>query len=257
MATLQKVTCAGLLASMAGVSSFAGYSDSQHAVPSWRGEATAVHLGWDVLEPGGFPPPIGISGGVLLDDTTADLGDAGLSGARLQQVGNQFGHISSSGNYYSGFGDGWGADDLITAPTDTTDHVGGFTTVIFQMTAQDLGLAPPVAEDGEAPSAASFFSREDITLNGDAASEANFARGVNSNGVGQWFAQWEIAGDPTDVEIAFSNDFAHTSLDFFEVDVLWSANGGQLIQAPTIVPEPASAGLLLIGGLVMLRRRRS
>lgn len=256
MRRLHLTACAALLATMTGAGVSAGYSDSQHTVPGWRGDSTAVHIGWDLLEPNGFPPPIGISGGVLLDDTTPDLGDVGISGVRFQQVGNLFGHVSSTGNYYSGFGEGWGADDLITAPTDTAENVGGFTTVIFQITAQDLGLAPPVADDGEAPSAASFFERTDIMLNGSAASEANFSRGVNSNGVGQWFAQWEIAGDLTDVEIAFSNDFAHTALDFFEVDVLWSAGGGQLVQAPTIVPEPASAGLLLIGGFIMLRRRR-
>lgn len=256
MATLQKNTCAGLLVSMAAASASAGYTSSLHTVPGWRGDSTAVHIGWDLLEPGGFPPPIGISGGVLLDDTTPDLGDTGISGARLQQVGNLFGHVSSTGNYYSGFGEGWGANDVITAPTDTADHGSGFTTVIFQMTEQDLGGAPPVAGEEDPTANAGSFDRTDITLNGVAALEANFSRGVNTNGVSQWFAQWEIAGDPTDVQIAFTNDLAHTALDFFEVDVIWSAGGGQLVQSPTIVPEPASAGLLLIGGLVMLRRRR-
>lgn len=256
MATLHKTTCAGLLALMAGASVSAGYSDSLHTVPGWRGDSAAVHLGWDVLEKAIIAPDTGTFGGEILDDSTPDIGDTLIAGANLSQLGTTYGHVSGSGNYYSGFGTGWGADDLITAPTDVAANLGGFTTVIFQITAQDLGIAPPVAEDGDAPPAAQFFGREDITLNGNAASEANFARGVNANGVAQWFAQWEIAGDPTDVELAFSNDAEHTALDFFEVDVLWSAGGGQLVQTPSIVPEPASAGLLLIGGLVMLRRRR-
>ncbi|MFK7788513.1 MAG: PEP-CTERM sorting domain-containing protein [Phycisphaeraceae bacterium] len=240
---------------LSAASASAGYDESLHSTPAWRGDASAVHIGWDVLEPNGFPPPIGAFGGVLLDDTTPDIGDTTILGARLQQLGTTFGHISSSGNYYSGFGEGWGADDLITAPTDLTSHGSGFTTIIFQITEQDLGFAPPVAgEDTDA--VATVFGRTDITLNGLAPLEANFARGVNANDVSQWFAQWEIAGDPASVEIAFSNELAHTAIDFLEVDVLWSADGGQLIQTPTIVPEPTSAALLVMGGLAMLRRRR-
>ena len=231
----------------------AGYDESLHLTPLWRGDANAVHFGWDLLEPGGFPPPIGDNGGVLLDDTTPDVGDPGIIGARFQQLDTVFGHISSTGNYYSGFGPGWGANDLITAPTDTTSHVGGFTTVIFQMTETDLGTGP----DGTTGGAdADAFDRLDILLNGIAASEANFSKGVNANGRSQWFAQWEIAGDPASVEIAFSNDQAHTSLDYWEVDVLWSEQGGQTIQSPTIVPEPTALGLLTVGSLLMLRRRR-
>lgn len=241
---------------LAGQSMAGGYSESLHLTPDWRGDWSAVHLGWDLLEPQGFPAPQGTFGGNLLDDTTPDIGDTAISGARLVQVGTLYGHASGTGNYYSGFLTGFGANDLITAPTDTVENIGGFTTVVFQMTAQDLGLAPPVSEDGEAPPAALFFGRTDITLNGLAPDEANFARGVNANGVAQWFAQWEIAGDPASVEIAFSNTFEHTALDYFEVDLVWSAQGGQLLQAPTIVPEPASAVLIGLAGAFFMRRRR-
>lgn len=244
---------AGLLMGTSAVQ--AGYTDSLHVTPDWRGDGAAVHVGWDVLSAESFPPAIGVNGGVMLDDTTPDIGDTGISGARLQQVTDVFGHISSTGNYYSGFAPGWGANDVITAPTDATSHGTGFTTVIFQMTGQDLGLAP--VDAGDDPQAlADEFGRLDLTLNGVAASEANFARGVNANGVSQWFAQWEIAGDPVSVQIAFSNSQAHTALDFFEVDVLWSEQGGQLVQTPTIVPEPTTAGLLGLACVYMLRRRR-
>lgn len=246
------------LACSAGLSlpAIAGLADSQHVAPGWRGDANTNHFGWDVLDPA-FPQELGQFGGDLLNDDTPDFGSSIPTGASFNQVGTAYGHISSSGNYYSGFSPALGANDVITAPTDAASHAGGFTTVVFQMTETNLNSGPGGTPGSGGNSAdATAFDRLDITLNGDAATEQNFARGVNANGVSQWFAQWEIAGDPATVEIAFSNTQAHTALDLWEVDVLWSADGGNLVATPTIVPEPASLGLLLVGGALLTQRRR-
>lgn len=250
----KRVCAAGVLA--CGIAPVhAGIDDADRVTPEWRGDAEAVHVGWDQLFIPGLPT-LGSFGGAILDDTTPDVGDTSITGARFYQIGATFGHVSSSGNYYSGFGEGWGANNIITVPTDAAVNSGGVTTVVFQMLESDLATAPPQA-GGPGGADASSFDRTDITLNGLAASESNFARGVNTNGRSQWFAQWEIAGDPISVDIAFQNDLAHTSLDAWEVDVTWSPDGGRLVTTPTIVPEPASLTLLGAAGLALLRRRRS
>lgn len=202
--------------------------------PSFRGESNTTYFGWDDFEDSEVP---GVPLGSRIDDTTPDINTIGApAGTRFKQDDALlYGHRSSSGNYYSGFGATDVAGDTFTAPTDGTEGVAGFTTVILQILAQVDNLPPLEFDDvaGVSPEVVS---------------------GLNANNAGQYFVKYELPGNAASYDVRlFTSAATSVAVDKFEIDTLYSPKG----YAPdfAIVPEPATLAVAILGGAALLARR--
>ncbi|MEM6911108.1 MAG: PEP-CTERM sorting domain-containing protein [Verrucomicrobiota bacterium] len=220
------LTASGLLLGLANsqAASFLINSSSDLFDPSFRGDSNTTWLGWDVFgvpSEGETDPPI--------NNNTPDIGTD--SGTFATSNGED--HLSSSGNYYSGFGS---VAETVTFGTSGTPG-SGFTTIILQ---------------GK-------------TLFGDFATEFTFSDlggatptvvfGTNADSEGQFFAKYEITGNAAEYTVnlaSFPGSFV--SLDQFEVDTVWSATG--FASDTAAVPEPSSIALVGLGGFLALVRRK-
>jgi hypothetical protein len=230
------------------VTALGSFAASAHAITtstgqSWnfapdawvRGNTSETsYFGWDVIEAAG--PPTGPFGSFKLDDATPDLGPpTTAAGTRIVQSNDSFaiyGHRSASGNYYSGFPANALADDLISAVAPTpAGQSGGFTTVVLQVIGQPTS------------------SINDLTFTMDNVAAWTKQKGlyaVNSGGAGVHWQEWTAPGANLPFTIHMQSATSSRGIDAFQIDAHWSADG-PLVNAITAIPEPASAGLAVIG----------
>lgn len=191
----------------------------------------------------------GGTGAPVTGTHSPDGGSAGIGAAALDmtftaqpQDGPPFALLTSTDNIYAG---GTLMEfDLNLSGLDTTE---ASTTVVLQIAT--LGPLDPasVLLDGAAPTEFVFRgTKPDVVHDTD---ETNSAFDTS-----YYWAEWQVAAD-TDYLIEFSHLFTHTSFTGARADYLNSATPFNA-QSPSIVPEPASLGLMTTAMLVLLRRRR-
>jgi hypothetical protein len=218
------------------------YSATDIFVPSFRDltntdAGNTTYYGWG---PGTF------DGGVnneLMESPAPALGLGGLNGT-LNQLGTAD-ILSGTNNLFIGTN---GVTETLTMqiPTNGVPGVDGFTTIILQGLTNGTGAGLinnlPVFDP----------------INGIS---PTFAVALNSLDVGQWWVKYEIPGNAATYNLTatVSNFFGSMSqsnplsIKTITVDTVYSPTG---YATETAVPEPASIGLLAIGGFAMLRRRR-
>jgi hypothetical protein len=202
------------------------------------------HFGWDDFSNPSAPflPTVPFpTGARVLDDTTPDIDPATTAtGIRLYQGADgiadysptTYGHVSSSGNYYSGFNDSDFADDTLTAIAPASG-TGGYTTAILQIAGS--GVANP-----------------DLAIS---ISGADWVLDKSSYGLegptGVYWIQWYAPGNDLPLAIDIDSEYSSVAIDAIQVDTHWSATAPVLNVGPTLtVPEPAS-GLLAAGAAVV------
>ena len=199
--------------------------------PSTRGNAGTTYYGWDTFSgnPGdaGFPNLT-----APINDSTPELGTN--PGLALLVTNNGEDHISSSQNYYSASGS---VNETVTFDTSGTAGTGVTTLILQGITAfGDFGA--PIT-----------FS----SINGVA---PVVVFGVNAAAKGQFWVRWDVPGNQdTYTATLTSGANSNNSFDILSVDTYW--NSGTTYQPDlVVVPEPSSALLLGVVGLMIRRRRR-
>jgi hypothetical protein len=216
-------------------------------------DADTSHFGWDdISNPAAalLPTQPFPTGARILDDTTPDLDPSTTaSGLRFYQgadgmndpIPTSYGHVSTSGNYYSGFNESDFADDTISG-TAPASAIGGYTTVVLQL----IGSA--TVNPGLT------FEIDDSSI---AWTLDKSLFGLNGSGSGMYWLEWWAPGDDLTFSIHFSSDYPSVALDAVQIDTHWSATG-PVLNGIQRVPEPASVVLVLwgaAGGLARLVRQ--
>jgi hypothetical protein len=206
------------------------------APDAWvRGNSSETsYFGWDVIEVAGAPT--GPFGSFKLDDATPDLGSpTTATGTRIVQSNDSFaiyGHRSASGNYYSGFPANALADDSISAVAPTpVGQSGGFTTVVLQVIGQPTSTINDLT-----------FTMDNVA----AWTKHKSLYAVNSGGAGVHWQEWTAPGANLPFTMHMQSATSSRGIDAFQIDTHWSA-AGPLVNAIAAIPEPASAGLAVIG----------
>lgn len=176
-----------------------------------------------------------------IDSPEVNFSPGGLNGTLVQVPANTEGDgsaadiLASSNNIYSNPG---GA--LLNLEVPINGPVGaGFTTIIIQGRTAFGGYPDEIFD--------SFTSVGGVS--------PQFAQGLNAAGQGQFWAKYEIPGNtgtytvPIDLPVGSS-----ISITELTIDTQFSTTGF----APdfAVVPEPATAGLVLAAAGLALRRRR-
>ena len=199
--------------------------------PTFRGDAGATWVGWDLFDDNG-------AGDMIINDQTPDIGTDG--GSFVTTNGED--HISGSLNYYSGFG---AVAEDVTFEVDGVDG-SGFTTIIVQAKTlfggfgeEAIGFSPI---EGVLPTVVSTVDRPAV--------------GANAIGQGQLFAKYEIPTGLSGTQTLSISGGIQTSIDQFVVDTFWSADGFAADGA-VMTPEPTAAVLaaLALAGATASRRR--
>lgn len=201
--------------------------------PSFRGDVNTTYVGWDSF---------GDPGDTVINDSTPDLGTDGGSFVTT----NSENHLSSSLNYYSGFGTV--AEDISFSTSGTAGS--GYTTVIVQIETTFGSFNPAVPVQ--------FSTIEGVVptiVLGD-----NAIPGAPSGpGGAQLFAKYELLNAPTNLSLSLSSISSpggtHLPMGKFVVDTVWSATG---FSSDTAVntPEPSTALLALFGLSLLATQKR-
>jgi hypothetical protein len=216
--------------------------------------ADTSHFGWDLLETGNPT----LSFGRILDDTTPDIGaPTTATQTRWFQGSNgvagplptAYGHRSGSGNYYSGFGTGDLANDIVTAFTPSSGAgSAGFTTVVLQVL-------------GSPPTATGVNAIADLSFN---ILSANWTKqkslyGTLANGTGVYWQEWTSPGADVPFSIRMTSLESSRGIDAIQVDTHWTSASAPVINARTTigVPEPGAAVLALVSCVSLALRRRT
>lgn len=207
--------------------------------PSIRGGANTTYFGWTEATWDAAPGDETLAG-ELINNPAASINPGALGNIGLVQTTN-VDILSSSNNIFTNTT----ANVGLTLTIPTAGSVGtGFTTIFIQGKglASGMGLLNHVLYgtiDGVSPS---------FVVGGNAAVPTTT----------QWWAKYEIPGNAATYSVNISggpgaSNFFPISIAEMRVDTSWSASG--YVPDTAIVPEPASLGLLLIGGFALLGRR--
>ncbi|TVR50777.1 MAG: PEP-CTERM sorting domain-containing protein [Puniceicoccaceae bacterium] len=214
--------------------------------PSFRGES---HTGWFGWSPGTFfGDPVPPAEERRLDRPAPNLGTLGPTDG-VTWFQNDAGADSfvligaSSGNIYTGQGRiGRQAFATLELPA-TGAEADGFTTLIIQGRTTTSGFGGPEALIQNFP----VFG----SVNG---ADPTFVIGANSVGQGQWWAKYELPGNPAlitvPVEFPGGPDTFPISLAALAVDVGWSPSG-YFPDTVAAVPEPATSSALFGLGVLL------
>ena len=214
--------------------------------PSFR-DLTNADLGNSTYYGWGPQTFDGTTNNELIDNPAPSLGLGGLNGT-LGQLGTA--DILASSNNIFIFTPGRTETLTMQIPTNGTPGLDGFTTIIIQGMTAGTGAGLLTYVPIFAP------------INGIS---PTFVSGLNSQGFGQWFAKYEIPGNAAVYNLtATVSNLASTpeegqstalSIATLTFDTQYSTIGYAPDTAQA-VPEPASIGLLGLGGLALVRRRR-
>lgn len=205
--------------------------------------ADASWFGWDDFE-GGIPgpAPFGPPLGELLDDSTPDIGGATTASSPLIKQSDAsalvYGHVSSSGNFYSGFLGNAFADGTISGVAPASGS-GGYTTLLLQVLAQPGTLV------------------SDLSFTADPAwTKTSDLFNTIGDSTGRYWQEWTAPGDNVPFSIDYASVFSSRSVDAFQVDTYWTPGAAPVVNSRTAIPEPASLALVALGALGFAGRRR-
>lgn len=233
----------------AAQAAYAIYEGTGLYTPDFRGEANTTHFGWSYGTWDGNPPA-GEGQPDPSPDTlngTPSINPGALAGTSFITQTGSGDIISGSNNIYSSIGAINGQGLQLHVPTNGVVGTEGFTTIIIQ------GLSMSGAMfGGNFPLDGFGFS-----INGV---EAEYAITVNSLGLGQWFAKFELAGNQSvyDIDIFGTEGIpggSVLSVTDLHVDTLYSSTG--FAPDSAVVPEPSGLLLSFAGAALLLRRRRA
>lgn len=209
--------------------------------PSFRGNASTTYFGWTEGNWDANPGDETLAG-ELINNPAPNINPGALANVGLVQTTN-VDILSSSNNIFTNNT----ANAGLTLTIPTAGSAGsGFTTIVIQGKglASGQGLLNHVLWGDINGVSASFV------VGGNATSPSTT----------QWWAKYEIPGNLATYNVNItgapgaSNTFP-ISIAELRIDTAWSPSG----YAPdtATVPEPASIGLIALGGMTWLRRRSS
>ncbi|MCA9257640.1 MAG: hypothetical protein KDA61_00515 [Planctomycetales bacterium] len=241
----------GLASAAHGITTSSGQTWDLEPDAWVRGNSADIsYFGWDVLDAGqtlGF--------GAILDDTTPDLGSPtsalqtrfrqGVDGANDPSP-TTYGHVSGSGNYYSGFAPTNLADDYISGVTPAS-AAGGSTTLVLQL----LGAAPGAGGQ-------ELLAIEDLEFEMLSAGWTleKSLYGQLPTGTGMYWLEWSAAGGNLPFEVHFTSSSEHRSLDAVLVDTYWNSSDVPTLNSRTSIPEPSAVLLAALAAVALGRRSR-
>jgi hypothetical protein len=214
--------------------------------PEFRGQANTTYFGWSSGTWDGNPP-LGEGQPDVTPDIlngTPSINPGNLSGTSFITQTGTSDIVSGSNNIYSSVG-GINSQGLqVHVPTNGVVGSEGFTTIIIQ------GLSMSGAMFGGNFALDGFG----FSING---TEAEYVHTVNSLGLGQWFAKFELTGNQSiyDIDIFGVEGIpggSVLSVTDLQVDTIYSPTG--FAPDSAVVPEPSGLLLSFVGAAMLLRR---
>lgn len=234
MRCMKKNECllaAGLVFGLSGSLASAAFVTPQ----SWtRGTGGATYQAWDIFDT--YPT-----------DSTPDVGNVNANGTAslTENTGGAF--VTSGGNIYSF---STATDFTVTIPEADVPTPAHDVTAVVQIKTQGTEIDPAtLLLNGQAPVESVELDR--VVLGG-------FGGSLVEN----WYlfnVPYAAFGDGVpgveDLTLTFGAQGSSMSLDAISIDTAIRPFGYYAEPTPAAIPEPATAALLSLGGLALLRRR--